>query len=111
MFEKEITQSMCVIQEHQEMMLVPKHKHCTIRTRVSLRASPTVSAEFKFPIELNLFSENEFNSTGNFNSTETVGDACRLYKSLQQKIVVYLVSLHEADKSNTPLHKQDNRNL
>ena len=44
-----------------------------MRTRnfISLRASPTVSVELKFPVELN--SENEFNSTGSFNSTGTVG--------------------------------------
>ena len=44
----------------------------------SLRASP----ELKVPVELNsfflIFPENEFNSTGNFNLTETVGDARRL---------------------------------
>ena len=49
-------------------------------SNASLRASPTVSAELKFPLELNSFSdaENEFNSTGSFNSKGTVGDARRL---------------------------------
>ena len=47
-----------------------------------LGASPAVSFELKFPFELNSYSdvsgsENEFNSTGNFNSKETVGDARR----------------------------------
>ena len=46
----------------------------------SLRASPTVSVELKFPAELNSFSDDEFNSTGSFNSTGTVGDACRLFE-------------------------------
>ena len=39
---------------------------------ISLRASPAVS------VELNLPAEVEFTSTGNFNSTERVGDARRL---------------------------------
>ena len=65
------------------------HPGCT-----SLRAYPTVSVEMKFPVELNSFSgasrvcepanesllasENEFNSTGSFNSKGTVGDERRL---------------------------------
>ena len=44
----------------------------------SLRAAPPVSFELKLPVELNSFSENEFNSTESFNSKETVGAARRL---------------------------------
>ena len=39
----------------------------------------TISVELKFPVLIEL-SENEFNSTGNFNSTEIVGDARRLIR-------------------------------
>ena len=39
-------------------------------THISLRASPNVSTELKFPVELN--------STGSFNFTGTVGDERRL---------------------------------
>ena len=58
-----------------------------LKTFACRRASPTVSVELKFLVELSSFSEasrnsipfnllaseNEFNSTGNFNPTETVG--------------------------------------
>ena len=43
-----------------------QNQHVT-QNRLSFAGSQTLLA-----------SENEFNSTGNFNSTETVGDACRL---------------------------------
>ena len=46
------------------------HPACILRT---------ISVELKFPVLIEL-SENEFNSTGNFNSTEIVGDARRLIR-------------------------------
>ena len=69
----------------------------------SLRAAPTVSSELKFPVELNSFSDaswrRKINSTGNFNSAETVGAARRLEKGrrmlnwrkvLQQSKIMYI---------------------
>ena len=56
------------------------------RTMGSVRASPTVSVEFKISVEFN--SENEFSSTGNLSSTETVGDARQLTMGSWDTIVV-----------------------
>ena len=69
----------------------------------SLRPSPTVSVELKLPVELNSFSdasrallasEYEFSSTGNFNSTEKVGDARRLFFPTSYLLVGAILDLH-----------------
>ena len=51
---------------NEESSVFLRNQHVT-QNRLSLAGSQTLLA-----------SENEFSSTGNCNSTETVGDACRL---------------------------------
>ena len=65
-----------------------------MREFTSLRASPTVSVELKFPVELNSFSENEFNLTQDLKSMETVGDARRLGFTVCCVIFIYVEHLH-----------------
>ena len=67
---------MCGTYPYQHMLCTPGANICDSNEQpeLSLRASPTISVELKFSVELN--SRSQFN--GKFNSSDTVGDLRRL---------------------------------